>query len=189
MRPLCPTSSSFESERENSIRVRPQCPASSSIESERENSIRVRPQCPASRLAKGPAITQPVVASVSALTPLESLFKCSVSDSLVGCSNGVDLQHLYDSVGSQPSHLSLASFEGEHLDQVHFSALVNPLGVGLDTYEVYSRLPSCYFSKPCGSCLPVATDLRGMLWRDLLNVHYRRKKSPSETSKSLWRPM
>ena len=49
---------------------------------------------------------QPVINSAVNLTPLESLFTCSASDLLVGCSNAVDLQHLYDVVGSERSHES-----------------------------------------------------------------------------------
>ena len=148
--------STSESERVNSIRV-----SSSTSESERVNSIRGSRQCLASHFIGSPAKSQPVDASVSKLIPLESLFKCSGSESLVECSNSVDLQHLYDSVGSQRSNLSVASSEGKHLDQVLFSALLNPLGEGLDTYEVCSHLPSCYFSKPCASCLRVATATPG----------------------------
>ena len=62
------------------------------------------------------------------MTPLESLFACSVSESLERCSNGVDLQHLYDLVGSQRSNPSVSPIADERLDQVLFSALVNLLG-------------------------------------------------------------
>ena len=87
-------------------------------------------------------------------TPLESLFKCSGSESLVGCANAVDLQHLYDSVASQCFHTCGSSF-GEHHDQVRVSAQDNPLGRGLD--EAFPHLPPCYFSRPCGFCSSVPT--------------------------------
>ena len=118
---------------------------SSTSENVRLNSVRVRPLSSVASFFASSAESQPAPAPVCTSTPLESLFKCSGSESLVGCSNAVDLQHLYDSVASQCFHTCGSSF-GEHYDQVRVSAQDNPLGRGLD--EAFPHLPPCYFSRP-----------------------------------------